>query len=244
MKRFFRSKIVCSMSVVAICMTTNISLAQTQAQPASQAKQVQPGHEGHDHEGHAHGKETIAFQLPQWNTMHFDDAAKANQHADMVKKLGCEVKQGQHAGHIDLTYRCVQWKSMAVETHQLADQWSGWLKGSGFDVSHAHPDPAYSEGKETVEFRLVSWKSIHGKGAADDKQFVDLLSKLGCEVVESAHAGHSDIKFRAPIWRDVHVADHKTADELGTRCRRTEKDRNERLADRAIVQDRAGLRPV
>lgn len=219
MKSFFRIKIVSSMSVVALCMTTNIALAQTQAQPASQTKQVRPGHEGHDHAGHdhehAHGKETIAFQLPQWKTMHFDDAAKAKQHADMVKKLGCEVKQGQHAGHIDLTYRCVQWKSMAVETHQLADQWSGWLKGSGFDVSHAHPDPAYAEGKETVEFRLVSWKSIHGNGAADDQKFVDLLSKLGCEVVESAHAGHSDIKFRAPIWRDIHVADHKTADELG-----------------------------
>lgn len=220
MKSYFRITLVCSMSVVAVGMTTNISLAQTQARPASQAKQVQPGHEGHNHEGdahdHDHGKETIAFQLPQWKTMHFDDAAKASQHSDMVKKLGCEVKQGQHAGHIDLTYRCVQWKSMAVETHELADQWSGWLKGSGFDVSHAHPDPAYAEGKESVEFRLVSWKSIHGKGTADDKKLVDLLSKLGCEVVESAHAGHSDIKFRAPIWRDVHVADHKTADELGT----------------------------
>ncbi len=220
MKTIFRNWIVSSMSVVALCMTTNIALAQTQAQPASQAKQVQSGHEGHDHAGHdhehTHGKETIAFQLPQWKTMHFDDAAKAKQHADMVKKLGCEVKQGQHAGHIDLTYRCVQWKSMVVESHQLADQWSGWLKGSGFDVSHAHPDPAYAEGSESVEFRLVSWKSIHGKGAVDDKKFVDMLSKLGCEVVESAHAGHSDIKFRATVWRAVHVADHKTADELGT----------------------------
>lgn len=214
MKSIFRNMIVRSMSVAAIWMTTNICLAQTQAQPASQAKQVQPDHEGHDHEGHAHGKETIAFQLPQWKTMHFDDAAKAKQHADMVKKLGCEIKQGQHDGHIDLSYRCVEWKSMVVETHQLADQWSGWLKGSGFDVSHVHSDPAYAEGKEAVEFRMVSWKSIHGKGAADDKRLVDMLRKLGCEVVESAHAGHSDIKFRAPTWRDVHFTDHKAAEEL------------------------------
>jgi hypothetical protein len=220
MKKSFHNWMVRSMSLVAICCTTTISFAQTQAQPTGQSKQARPRHEGHDHAGHdqdhAHGKETIAFQLPQWKTMHFEDAAKAKQHADMVAKLGCEVKQGQHAGHIDLTYRCVQWKSMAVETHQLADQWCGWLKGSGFDVSYAHPDPAYAEGNEVVEFRLVNWKLIHGKGAVDDKKLVDMLSKLGCEVVETAHAGHADIRFRAPTWRDVHVADHKTADELGT----------------------------
>ena len=220
MKSFFRNTIVCSMSVVAIGLTSNIVSAQVQAQRASRAKQVQPGHEGHSHEGHSHdghdhGKETIAFQLPQWKTMHFDDAAKAKQHADMVKKLGCEVKHGQHSGHIDLTYRCVEWSSMTVETHALAEQWGGWLKGSGFDVSHAHPDPSYAEGAESVEFRMVNWKSIHGKGTADEKQFVDLLGKLGCEVVVSEHAGHSDIKFRAPTWRDVHVAEHKAADELG-----------------------------
>ena len=220
MKSFFRNTIVCSMSVVAIGMAANVASAQVQAQPSRRAQQVQPGHEGHSHEGHSHddhdhGKETIAFQLPQWKTMHFDDAVKAKQHADMVKKLGCEVKQGQHAGHIDLTYRCVEWKSMTVETHALAEQWSGWLKGSGFDVSHAHPDPVYVKGNESVEFRMVNWKSIHGKGTQDEKQFVELLGKLGCEVVVSEHAGHSDIKFRAPTWRDVHVAEHKAADELG-----------------------------
>jgi hypothetical protein len=147
--------------------------------------------------------------------MHFEDVAIAKQHADMVKKLGCEVKQGQHDGHIDLSYRCVSWKSMVVETHELADQWIGWLKGSGFDVSHAHPDASYAKGKEVVQFRLVNWKSFHGKGTAEEKQLVDLLSKLGCEVVVSDHAGHSDVKFRAPTWRDVQVAEHAAAVELG-----------------------------
>ena len=27
----------------------------------------------------------------------------------------------------------------AHEGHALAEQWSGWLKGSGFDASYAHP---------------------------------------------------------------------------------------------------------
>ena len=203
-------------SLLAVGMNTGSVSAQVQAQTASRSQKAQPAHshEGHNHD-HDHGKETIAFQLAQWKTMHFDDAAKAKQHADMVKKLGCEVKQGQHAGHIDLTYRCTEWKSMSVDTHALAEQWSGWLKGSGFDVSHAHPDASYAEGKEVVEFRLVNWKSFHGKGTAEEKQFIDLLGKMGCEVVVSDHAGHSDVKFRAPTWRDVHVAEHAAADELG-----------------------------
>ena len=204
------------LSVIAIDLTTNSASTQVQAQPASRTQQVQQGHahEGHAHGEHEHGKETIAFNLPRWKTMHFDDAAKAKQHADMVKKLGCEVKQEQHGGHIDLTYRCVEWSSMTVETHALAEQWSGWLKGSVFDVSHAHPDAIYAKGKEAVEFRLVNWKSIHGKGTPDEKKFIELLGKLGCEVVVSEHTGHSDIKFRAPTWRDVHVAEHKGAEEL------------------------------
>lgn len=179
-------------------------------QPTTQA-----GHDhDHDHGDHDHGSETLAFCLTDWKTLHFDDANKAQQHLDMVKKLGCEVKQGKHSGHIDVSYRCPNWKSMQVETHKLAEQWLGWLKGSGFDVSHGHVAPAYSSGKEMVEFRLVKWKSIHGNGSAQEKQLVDALTALGVEVVKENHGNHSDIRYRSPVWRDVHVADHAAADKL------------------------------
>ncbi len=170
--------------------------------------------DGHDHAGHSHGAETIAFNLPNWKTLHFDDAKKATQHADMVKKIGCEFKQGSHAGHIDVSYRCPQWRTMQVANHQLAEQWLTWLKGSGFDVSHGHVDPSYATGKEIVQFRLVAWKSIHGKGGQDEKELIDKLTKIGCEVVVSPHGSHSDIKFRAPTWRDVHLTDHANAEQL------------------------------
>ncbi len=226
MKTLIRKIFSFSVSALIVSYASGSVLAQVQAQPVGRAQQAQPAHahDGHNHAGHehhAHGKEEIAFNLPQWKTMHFDDAAKAQQHAEMVKKLGCEVKQGQHAGHIDLTYRCIEWKSMIVETHALAEQWSQWLAGSGFDVSHAHPDPKYLEGNEVVEFRLVQWKVIHGMGTAEEKQFVELLSKLGCQVVVSEHAGHSDIKFRAPTWRGVHVAQHAEAEQLGAWLKKT-----------------------
>ncbi len=74
-----------------------------------------------------------------------------------------------------------------------------WLKGSGFDVSHGHTDPSLTQGNEVVEFRLMNWKAVHGKGGDQDKQLIDTLKKIGCEVVVSEHSGHSDIKFRAPV---------------------------------------------
>lgn len=56
----------------------------------------------------------IALRLPEWKTMHFDNPAKAQQHADAVKKLGAEVRLDQHADHSDVTYRSVGWKSLQV----------------------------------------------------------------------------------------------------------------------------------
>ncbi len=103
---------------------------------------------------------------------------------------------------------------MDLPSHKLAEQWIGWLKGSGFDVSHGHVAPEYATGSEVVEFRLVGWKTIHGKGGDQDQQIIDQLTKIGCEVKVAEHSGHSDIKYRAPSWRDVHVADHAQAEKL------------------------------
>lgn len=174
-------------------------------------------HAGHDHAAHGehnHSGELLAFQLPAWNSMHFDDANQAAQHAATVKKLGCEVKQDNHAGHIDVTYRCANWKSMQVKNHQLAEQWSKWLAASGFDVSHGHTDPAYTTGAEAVEFRLVAWREVHGDGSPNETAFIDQLRRLGVDVRIDEHNGHSDIKFRAPTWREVHLASHNDADNL------------------------------
>ena len=191
-----------------------VALAQGPAVSQAGHRHADDGHAGHTHD-HDHGGEVLAFTLSKWHTMHFEDAAKAKKHAEMVTQLGCEVRQEAHSGHSDLTYRCTQWKSMKVASHELVEQWLGWLKGSGFDVSHGHVDPAYAKGAETVAFRLVNWKSIHGNGSEQEKQFVQSLQRLGCEVVTEDHGGHSDIRFRSPVWRDVHVADHAAAEQLG-----------------------------
>ncbi|GAA4468619.1 hypothetical protein [Novipirellula rosea] len=171
------------------------------------------GDDGHSHGDHDHSGETLAFQLPQWKTMHFEDANKAAQHLATVQQLGCEAQQDQHAGHIDIAYRSPKWRSLSVKDHAMADQWARWLKASGFDVSHAHTAAVFSEGAEIVEFRMVDWKQIHGSGSAQETQTLKVLQDMGCEVVVESHGDHRDIRFRAPTWRDIHLVDHNTSEQ-------------------------------
>lgn len=167
--------------------------------------------DGTSHGDHGHSGESIAFYMPKAKTVHFDDVNKAKQQFDTLQKLGCQVKQGGHADHIDVTYICSEWKSLKVADHGLADQWSAWLKGAGFDVSHGHLNPNFSEGPEVVEFRMDNWKQIHGNGSPEESQMLTQLKQLGCEIVVENHGNHNDIRFRAPTWHDAHFADHESA---------------------------------
>ncbi|MGN6135322.1 MAG: hypothetical protein ACTHK7_11800 [Aureliella sp.] len=199
-------------SMLAACIACSATFVPATAQEHDHS------HDGHDHAapGHVHTGESVAYQLAAWKSLHFDDAQKAAQHAATVKKLGCEVRQSAHSGHTDVSYRCPEWKTLAVANHQLAAQWIGWLKGSGFDVSHAHPASQFATGPEAVEFRLIKWKSLHGTNSPQETQLVNQLKTIGCEVAVEQHNGHSDIRFRAPTWRDIHVADHASAEQWST----------------------------
>ena len=83
-------------------------------------------------------QEIVGYRLKQWKTVHFDDAKRAKTHYETVKKLGCEAKQADHGGHIDVTYRCPEWKEIALKSHSDAHKWEKWLKASGFETRHAH----------------------------------------------------------------------------------------------------------
>ena len=175
--------------------------------------------DSHAEHDHSHANETLAFNLSKWKEMHFDDAEKATKHFETVKKLGCEVKQANHAGHIDVVYRCPEWKVLAVSDHAMADQWAAWLKNAGFDVSHGHTDVAFATGPEVVELRMVKWKTIHGNGSAEEAETLEQLKKLGVEVIVESHGNHDDIRFRAsdlakhPRRRS---RDGRTMDEVAT----------------------------
>lgn len=168
----------------------------------------------HDHKGHAH-PEVVAYQLADWHEMHFDDAKKATEHMQTVKGMGCEVKETKHDGHIDIVYRCVAWKEKKFGTHKLADQWIGWMKASGFDTHHAHVSETFQHGNETLQLRLMDWKTSHltGPDVQTAKEFATSLRDVGCSVKSHAHDDHADVSYRCPVWVTIHVEDHAAAEQ-------------------------------
>lgn len=201
-----RSHVLTLSSVCLVCL----ALTGASVLPAQEAEHDH----SHEHEGHDH-PEVVAFRLADWHEQHFEDAEKAAQHFQAIKKLGCEVKQDKHDGHFDVIYRSPTWKEMKVADHKLAEQWGGWLKGSGFDTHHVHVDESFMHGDETIQLRLVDWKTVHltGPQMKDSKSFVHSLQKMGCAVKNESHGDHADISYRCPTWVTVHVANHAKADQ-------------------------------
>jgi hypothetical protein len=168
-----------------------------------------------DHEGHNHGGEVLAYRLPQGKTMHFKETGVAAQHLAAVKQLGCEAQQVADAEHTDVVYRCADWRTMTLASHELAVQWEGWLKEAGFDVFHGHVSPEYLQGPEVVEYRLQEWRTLHAEGpqVAQLPPLIERLKAIGCEVEQDPHEGHADVRYRCPIWTEVHLANHATAEQ-------------------------------
>jgi hypothetical protein len=166
----------------------------------------------------------IALRIVDEKTMHFDDPAKAQQHAAAVKKLGAEMRLDQHEGHSDVTYRTVGWKLMEVETDELAHKWEDWLKGAGFETLHGHdPDHeehAHHEGHEhdeggehaeVVLIRTGDWVSRHLDNQQEAADLVVLAKALRCEVQQANHGGHIDVRFHCPEWTAIDFPSHEAA---------------------------------
>lgn len=86
----------------------------------------------------ASGAEIVKFRLADWKAQHFHDQAQAKTFADTVVRLGVEAKTGSHGDHIDVSYRCVEWRSLQAASHESAHAWENWLKQAGFETQHQH----------------------------------------------------------------------------------------------------------
>jgi hypothetical protein len=80
----------------------------------------------------------VEYRLEAWKTAHFHESPQAETHLKTLKSLGCEVKTSNHDGHLDVAYRCPQWRSLAVNTDAGAHKWEGWLRRAGFETAHQH----------------------------------------------------------------------------------------------------------
>lgn len=82
--------------------------------------------------------EVVRFRLLKWKASHVEDSQSAEDLAKTLKDIGCEVDMHAHDGHIDVRYRCPEWKSIALKTHDDAHKWERWLKTKGFETEHKH----------------------------------------------------------------------------------------------------------
>lgn len=86
----------------------------------------------------AAAKELVRYRLVDWRVVHTGKVAEAKKLAATLTKLKCEVKEANHGNHIDVRYRCKEWKELQLPTHAAAHQWETWLKKYGFETVHEH----------------------------------------------------------------------------------------------------------
>jgi acetylornithine deacetylase/succinyl-diaminopimelate desuccinylase-like protein len=82
--------------------------------------------------------EIVRYRLEDWKRKHIHDLAKADRIADTLKKLGCEVEKADHNGHVDVKYRCPQWRQIKLNNHDEVDRWQRWFREYYFQTEHKH----------------------------------------------------------------------------------------------------------
>lgn len=183
--------------------------------------------------------ETVAYRLRTINTLHFDDPAKAREHLETVKRLGCEAQIEDHGGHLDVSYRLETWKSLTLASKTTAQKWNDWMKRAGFETLHAyglgHNHGAgqrfqgghqhsltgghyYGDGhdhghttNEILTYSLANWQVRHTEDRAEAAELVAVLKGLGCEVRTEAHNDHDDVVFRCPEPKHIELPSHQVA---------------------------------
>lgn len=86
----------------------------------------------------AQGQFVVEYRLSAQRSAHFDEPRDAEQFSQGLKRLGCDVRMENHGDHLDVTYRCPQWRSLEVSSDEAAHRWEGWLRKQGFETSHQH----------------------------------------------------------------------------------------------------------
>ena len=97
---------------------------------------------------------------------------------------------------------------MTLKDTAEVDKWHKWLVAKGFAVVHNTPT---KEHKETVEYVLKDWKTLHFNNELSAKAHVEMFKMLGCEVNVSKHNGHDDVKVRCTSMQSLGVPNHAEA---------------------------------
>ena len=151
----------------------------------------------------------LGFRLTEWKTIHSHSEDQAKQEIATLKKIGCEVETANHGNHIDVKYRCAEWKALQLTTDQLVNQWATWCQSKGLETVVMNP-PVNTQ-KATVKFRMVTPRTVHLHDATQAKQIVNTLELIGCQVATNNHGNHLDATFSSPDWITLELATDEKA---------------------------------
>lgn len=83
-------------------------------------------------------KATVQYRLPVPQTVHLQNSEQAAMIITTLKLIGCQVTTNDHGDHIDTTFSCANWLTIALPTEASAHGWQEWLNESGFETKHQH----------------------------------------------------------------------------------------------------------
>ena len=151
----------------------------------------------------------VGYRATEWKTVHTSSKAEAEQTTATLKRIGCEVDTNNHGDHIDIRFRCDEWRSMKVKTHTLQSQWSNWCENQGLETVVVNP-PANTK-RPTVAFQMTTPRTVHLHDQAAAQKILNTLTLVGCELKTNDHNGHTDATFSCPQWKTIELATEESA---------------------------------
>lgn len=151
----------------------------------------------------------LGFRLKDWKTFHASSIEDAQTTIATLKKIGCEVESDSHGDHIDVKYRCPDWRSMKLTTDQLINQWTTWCAGKGMETVVMGP-PKNTQ-KPTVAFRMQVERHVHLHDEEKARQILITLKLIGCQVASHQHGDHLDVNFSCPDWITIELPNEDSA---------------------------------
>ncbi len=136
----------------------------------------------------------VGFRMTNWQTIHHDGTPATQERIATLQRIGCEVREDNHGGHVDIGFRCVSWKSIPAQNDDQQRQWHAWLVNNEFETVLLNP-PANSP-LPAVGIRLLDWKTIHADNAEQAQSLKETYELIGCEVTIDNHGDHIDAKIR------------------------------------------------
>ena len=143
----------------------------------------------------------IGYRLKDWKTIHSHDLETALSDVETLQKLGCEVTSNDHGNHVDVRYRCVDWKIMELSQDVLVEQWSTWLSAKGIETVIANPPESTTQ--PTVKFRLASARTMHLHNPTEASQILNTMKMIGVQVTSKSHGDHQDATVSCPDWKTI-----------------------------------------